>query len=981
MAEKPIQVRKEEPKFKSMDYEFLRETGIDLVQKLSGDIWTDFNHHDPGVTILEQLCYALMDLGYRTDFNIQDLLNAYSRKNRKSVNNAFFDASEILPTNPVSIEDFRILMIDRIQYVKNAWVEPVRDNLQGIQGLYRILLQVDDVARNPKTLQDIKKEVFNLFNQHRNLCEDIESIQILDVEEVVIFADLDISSEIVAEEILATILFQLEEHLNPTIKFHTLEELQEEGYGVDEIFDGPAPVHGFIKKTDLKPLKQEVYISKLIELISSVEGVRRITYFRVEKNGIPIEGDVIQIEPNMYPVLSMDTINEEYLDSSNYPVQFYRGALNYELDLNTTNQLLYSLYARYKKGYQMKMLYDDKEYPSSLKPEDIPKYFSIQNTFPLTYGVNAFGLPDNAKPTRERLAMIKQLRGYLMFFEQIMANYLSQLANVKHLFSIENSIDRTYYHQVPENVPGLHEVINAKDMDAFNRKLEEVTKEFDPYTDRRNRFLDHLLARFGEQFTTDFLLKVSNYVGFGTDDEDTDPEVELIKAKIEFLQQYVEISRNRGKGFNYLGQSLDGWNVSGLEKRVCLLLHMTQSGNESLLTGLNGETIDEEKLDDILEIASPDVKEGYINLEDIEDKTNAKPQDPNDQLDALNDLVNDEDKKKEEEPISYVPPQEDETLNYTKSFVFRGESLDDLMLDLLGNGIMSHNYIVLPVGGRDAFAIYYKGNKDIGVVKVREVSTRLAARVEIERLIKYLHKVNHRGEGMHVVEHVLLRPQAKDRHGFILEDDQERSILVSYELGDMDDQRRFSDEVPRVGIYRDNYILEKDDKEQHTIVLKDNYGKLIAKHPEKYHDRAAAEDQIEDIIDYIRSFKKGNASIYENVKYFVEQREGLEEEDGNVYSLNLSLVLPKWPTRFQNEDFRMLLRNIVMVNAPVHVNIDFYWLDIEPMAEFEEVYYGWLEERILLEPKQPDLDNKALGVVRMLKDFQEQAKQDKETEE
>ena len=61
--------------------------------------------------------------------------------------------------------------------------------------------------------------------------------------------------------------------MNPSIKFHTLEDLIEEGYQVDDIFDGPLPVHGIVKKSDLAPIKQEVYVSKIIELIQSVEGV------------------------------------------------------------------------------------------------------------------------------------------------------------------------------------------------------------------------------------------------------------------------------------------------------------------------------------------------------------------------------------------------------------------------------------------------------------------------------------------------------------------------------------------------------------------------------------------------------------------------------------------------------------------------------------------------------------------------------------
>ena len=65
-----------EPEFKSdsENYDLLLEKGISLVQNYSGENWTDYNHHDPGVTLLEQLCYALTDLGYRTNFPIEDLL-------------------------------------------------------------------------------------------------------------------------------------------------------------------------------------------------------------------------------------------------------------------------------------------------------------------------------------------------------------------------------------------------------------------------------------------------------------------------------------------------------------------------------------------------------------------------------------------------------------------------------------------------------------------------------------------------------------------------------------------------------------------------------------------------------------------------------------------------------------------------------------------------------------------------------------------
>jgi hypothetical protein len=47
---------------------------LELLGRLCGDQWSDFNSHDPGITILEQLCYAITDLAYRSNFPIADLI-------------------------------------------------------------------------------------------------------------------------------------------------------------------------------------------------------------------------------------------------------------------------------------------------------------------------------------------------------------------------------------------------------------------------------------------------------------------------------------------------------------------------------------------------------------------------------------------------------------------------------------------------------------------------------------------------------------------------------------------------------------------------------------------------------------------------------------------------------------------------------------------------------------------------------------------
>lgn len=65
-----VVIDKNKKLLESQDYYFLREKGIEYIQSLSGAVWSDHNLHDPGITTLEILCYALSDLGYRTAFKV-----------------------------------------------------------------------------------------------------------------------------------------------------------------------------------------------------------------------------------------------------------------------------------------------------------------------------------------------------------------------------------------------------------------------------------------------------------------------------------------------------------------------------------------------------------------------------------------------------------------------------------------------------------------------------------------------------------------------------------------------------------------------------------------------------------------------------------------------------------------------------------------------------------------------------------------------
>ena len=59
-----------------LEFAALRSRGIAWLQELTGQRWTDYNLHDPGVTLLETMVYGLTDLAYRIEG--QDVELAFS---------------------------------------------------------------------------------------------------------------------------------------------------------------------------------------------------------------------------------------------------------------------------------------------------------------------------------------------------------------------------------------------------------------------------------------------------------------------------------------------------------------------------------------------------------------------------------------------------------------------------------------------------------------------------------------------------------------------------------------------------------------------------------------------------------------------------------------------------------------------------------------------------------------------------------------
>src|SRR5918993_1693459 len=124
MTQAPRALRRHPQLEAAQDFYRLRREGIGFIAEMGSRQWTDYNVHDPGITILEALCYAITDLAYRTSWTIDDILTPKGGSSdplHPYPHQAFFTARKILTVNPVTPDDFRRLLID-LDGVRNAWM-------------------------------------------------------------------------------------------------------------------------------------------------------------------------------------------------------------------------------------------------------------------------------------------------------------------------------------------------------------------------------------------------------------------------------------------------------------------------------------------------------------------------------------------------------------------------------------------------------------------------------------------------------------------------------------------------------------------------------------------------------------------------------------------------------------------------------------------------------------------------------------------
>ncbi|MEO0555606.1 MAG: hypothetical protein AAF149_20545 [Bacteroidota bacterium] len=365
---------------------------------------------------------------------------------------------------------------------------------------------------------------------------------------------------------------------------------------VDKIFEGPKLKHGFIDDEELSRADRMKYIhvSDLIKIIMDVEGVLAVRSIQIANRPQDNSDDIASKSVKWCLELAMEQNYVPRLNLDDSKITFFKDQLPYHAKREEVNDKIQDLESAARP---QKIRYPKMNIPVPTGEfKDLENYTSLQEEFPQVYGVGSAGIPGlEALGNQEKIVRkteVKQLKGFLLFFDQLLANYLSQLSHIKDLFSMNAEkdqfgdylIDKTYFAQP------LYDVVPNADPLYVDKaghlvKLQEILEDQELYETRRNKFLDHMLGRFAETFTDYALLsyKVSG----------AKAPAELIGDKLKFLNSYPELSRSRGKGFNYL-DLCKNWhidNVSGLEKRVSLLTGIEERSPDTLMFRNNFEIV------------------------------------------------------------------------------------------------------------------------------------------------------------------------------------------------------------------------------------------------------------------------------------------------------------------------------------------------------------------------------------------------------
>lgn len=521
----------------------LQEHTLDEIQRMSGKVWTDYNMHDPGVTLAEASNSMLSELDYKLSFELADYLTN-RQGNTEYERMGLFPVNKVYTTAPVTAKDYRKLFITHFPTLKDIRVEADVKT-----GNYNIRYETSPFDER----KDEEKEIRQFFHTHRNLCENLSEVTQMKPEQLTFHSELEIKAGYDATSVLAEIYHTILQYLSGSIKIQTLKERPAEGISLDKWMEGSENgIH--IAISEQEDTEHELYLKLL-----KIDGIKwfKSCYFQEED-------EILTDFKKGYSLVIPYNAKE-------LQVKIVMGQTEIQIDierfLEKLQALYYSertIYANHCNATRQNIQTDESLSPHGIYRE-IFEHHPLGKDLPSCYHVQGKNTEIDQK----------MFDAYLKLYDLVVERGLKEIKEMQKLLSIEEETGKPSEMEIV--VPAIGNV----------KKHSEHYK--DVYT-LKNTYMNFLDGFYGVDSNPEWM-KEFNYYGETKDEQ--------LSRRMNFLRHAPELTKNRYGARDITIADSPG-NVPAAKKYFCCLLGMQMNeeisiGNVLHIHSLNLHKHDENK--------------------------------------------------------------------------------------------------------------------------------------------------------------------------------------------------------------------------------------------------------------------------------------------------------------------------------------------------------------------------------------------------
>lgn len=440
-------------------YSRLQKKTLEDVQRLSGKVWTDFNVHDPGVTLADIANYMLTELHYKLGFDQEDYLTTEGHTFEPK-RFGFFPPDEVYTTAPVTTDDYRRLFFSYIPDLENVWME-----CDTATGGYTVKVLLSPFKEDRK---NVVAQVEAIYNEHRNLCEYLEKVEIVQHEELDFCAEFEIEAGEDASFILAKVYWTILSYLFGEVSISMPEDQASSGLSLEQWLEGSENALRVVIP-ELQNTEYELY-----KKLCAVKGIRSFSICYLKK------GDVQQTNFLRGYSLKIPRKKEDL------KVVIRCGRSEVTVDMQKFMKKLKAFY--YLKGRSRTNQTEKKSYDWGT-PEgtyrDIFTHYQMACEFPACYRL----VPDRQPPT--------SFEAYLTLYDRTIVNGLLEVKELPRLLSLREedvtySTDRDIFTQKSLYLDFIDRLYGVESQPKWLEESDCYGETDDEILSRRMAFLRHL---------------------------------------------------------------------------------------------------------------------------------------------------------------------------------------------------------------------------------------------------------------------------------------------------------------------------------------------------------------------------------------------------------------------------------------------------------------------------------------------------------